>query len=292
MVDTFWVTSGASSNGDPHITMLNMNGEVLHSYVNGTLIDGVGGAVDPVSGYAYWTNFSHGTVTRMPPDFSGVEVFISDTGYSRGIGDNPESLVIRGDRFLVGHADAGPSPYRRRGIAEWDRNGNFVTAYYPIVGRRGTDWISLAPDDRTLFYTSEDGTIRRYDLVNRTQLTDFASPGGVLFAVLVRQSDEHVFVTGNRIVYHYGSTGQLLKTFAPKPTPETLFAACLSLDERTLFTGEYNGHRLWAIDIATGVGLEAPFATLPSYASGVGGIFSLGGMVQYEGGWSVGRISV
>lgn len=263
-----------------------------------------GGAVDPVTGYPYWTEFFHGHIMRMPPDFSSPpEIFIEDTGYSNTRAMRPESLVIRGDRFLIGHADwAWEFPV----LAEWNRNAEFVAEYNPEPEEAAIDWIDLASDDRTIFYTSEGTRIMRYDLVTKSQLSDFAIvPNETLYALVLRKADNHVFVVGYQRIYHFDSEGQLVTTFQPRSDSVpvvgngedfSFFAGCLSIDEQTLYVGDNlapsevydRGRRIWAINTVTGEGQDVPFIILPSYASEPGGLFT----GQAVGGWTVGRIGM
>ena len=69
---------------------------------------------------------------------------------------------------------------------KFDSAGNFLARFDVAVEDRGSDWIELAADQRTLFYTSEGDSIKRFDVVSNTQLPDFvtnALPGFEAFAL-------------------------------------------------------------------------------------------------------------
>jgi hypothetical protein len=68
-------------------------------------------------------------------------------------------------------------------VIEYDSTGTQVAVFSPQAEDRGTDWIELAADQKTLFYTSEGTHVKRYDLSTSTQLTDFASVPGTSYAL-------------------------------------------------------------------------------------------------------------
>jgi len=47
--------------------------------------------------------------------------------------------------------------------------------YTVKTGFRGTDWVTLAPDQQTIYYTSEDQSVYRYDVGANKQLPDFVA---------------------------------------------------------------------------------------------------------------------
>lgn len=55
-------------------------------------------------------------------------------------------------------------------ILKLDHAGN--TATYGVAG--GAQWIDLAPDQRTMFYTTPNGDVRSFDIVSQTQGPDIA----------------------------------------------------------------------------------------------------------------------
>src|SRR5215472_11910739 len=91
---------------------------------------------------------------------------------------NNESLVFdNSGNFYVGGAGGNI-------IREFTSSGTLLNTFTVTVGPRGTDWIDLAADQHTIFYTSEGGSIRRFDTATNTQLPDFTnSLGGESFAL-------------------------------------------------------------------------------------------------------------
>lgn len=275
--DVFYITGGPSSAGASHISKYRISDGVLLARNTSGAIDGTGGAVDPRTGDPWWTNFNQNTVLR-----SSVNSLATLTTVLTSTGNTVESLVFRGDYIYVGSADGN------RSIRKYTRTGTLV-ASYPVIVNRGTDWISLHPDNKTMYYTSEYGIIYRYNIETQQQLSSFAFPGGTLYTVIVRQSDRHVIVGGNNRIYHLDQNANILAAYDPVPTP-FVFAVCLDITEKYLMVGDYSSNAVWKINLATGAGASTPFIYQPGGSSfKTGGIFSLGGTVTL--GWVVGSVA-
>ncbi len=90
--------------------------------------------------------------------------------FGSGYNAHPESIVFdsSGDAY-VGQADG------TRQVREFSPSGTFLNSFAPAVQGRGTDWIDLAPDGCTLYYTSEGTDVRRFDVCTNTQLPVFST---------------------------------------------------------------------------------------------------------------------
>ena len=83
---------------------------------------------------------------------------------------HPLSLVFdnRGNLYVGQQA----TPY----IAEFNPSGENVANIGPVAtGETGDDWIDLASDQCTIFYTTETNVIYRYNKCTNTQLSPFIS---------------------------------------------------------------------------------------------------------------------
>jgi len=60
-------------------------------------------------------------------------------------------------------------------LRKFDDAGALLDTYVASLGASGTNSIDLAQDNATVYYTSLDRVIRRYDIVNDVQLSDFAT---------------------------------------------------------------------------------------------------------------------
>lgn len=143
------------------------NGRLLQK-INTGATENDGMAFDS-SGNLYVTNFNDQTVTKVGT--TGVRLGTFGGGYV-GL---PESIVFdRSGNAYVGQANdsffGGPAP-----ILKFGPNGNLLASYSAPFEDRGTDWIDLAADQRTMFYTSEGTRIKRFDVVGNNALADFAN---------------------------------------------------------------------------------------------------------------------
>ena len=138
-----------------------------------TVSDGFGGfttgcGFNPDRTALYTTNFSSGRIVK----YDDADPHTSTSFASTGIG-SPESVVFKMDGgYFVG----GPGVAM---ILEYDSSDNFVTSHSVAAndGTGGTDWIDLAVNQTTLFYTAEGRLIKRYD-TSSGQLADFATLPG------------------------------------------------------------------------------------------------------------------
>lgn len=166
----------------------------------------------------YVTNFDAGDVKKF--DNAGNLIGVFGSGYS----GSPESIVFN----TAGHAYVGAVD-GDNDIREFDAAGNPVAQFDVAIEDRGSDWIDLAADQRTMLYTSEGTAIHAYDVVADTQLPDFAGPGtlyGPAFALRILP-DGSVLVADTIDIRQVAPGGTILNTWSV--TGETDFFA-LNLD--------------------------------------------------------------
>jgi DNA-binding beta-propeller fold protein YncE len=85
-------------------------------------------------------------------------------------GGGPESIVFdAAGSFYVS------SPDGDKMIRKFDAAGTLLATYSAATEERGTDWIDLAKDQCTLYYTSEGPSVKRFDVCTNKQLSDFAT---------------------------------------------------------------------------------------------------------------------
>lgn len=167
-----------------------------------------------------------------------------------------ESIAIN----AAGHVFVG-QPDGTRTVVENDSAGAHVADHTVATQNRGSDWIDLAADQCTLYYTSEGSLVKRFNVCTDTQLTDFATlpnaAGSVGYAVRIRPNGE-VLVAGVDEVVRFDSTGVVLKEY-PKPVTETsfLFAMNLDPDGTSFWTAGYFTANVYRYDIATGALLKS-----------------------------------
>lgn len=212
-----------------------------------TLSTGVGGlttgsAFDSAGNF-YVTNFDGGSITKFtgPGDPHTPGVFAS------GISSAPESIVfdLAGNMY-VGAADG------TRDIRKFDSAGNLLATYDVATTARGSDWIDLAVDQKTMFYTSEGDEVKRFDVSTNTQLADFATglPGSNAFALRLL-GDGTLLVADRQVIVRLNSSGGIIQTY-DTPGNDNWFALNLDPDAKSFWSGDFGTGELVKFNIATG----------------------------------------
>ena len=127
-----------------------------------TISDGTGGVITAGCAFdsayrLFTTNFSN---TAPVPD---IFRFAIDNAHSivqkiSGGFSQSESIAFDGHGFFyVGYAGGGLEKYNHDGV--------FQTSFSPTVENRSVDWIDVASDGQTIFYTSEGRKIFRFSTV-------------------------------------------------------------------------------------------------------------------------------
>lgn len=227
------------------------NGQVNWYRSNGTFVQtlntGLGGfttgsAADS-AGNLYVTDFSAAAVSKF--DNTGTLIGTFGTGYNA----SPESILFdSAGNAYVGQADGSHQ------VLKFNSAGTPLASYSPAIENRGTDWIDLAADQHTLFYTSEGNTIKRFDLATNTQLANFASglPGLDAFALRLLSSGG-LLVADSDAVRRLDASGNVVQTYTPTGGSGQLFALNLDPNGTSFWTGDDTTGILYKVNIATGV---------------------------------------
>jgi hypothetical protein len=229
------------------------------------LNDGTGsyttGGIFDASQNFFVTDFGSGAISKY--DSSGVLQPQFATGLA-----SPESLVFdNSGNLYVGQASGNL-------VAEFNSAGTRQPDIGPLTTQdRGTDWIDLAADHCTLFYTSEGSDVLRFNKCTNTQLTNFNTvtlPGSNAFALRIRPNGD-VLVADSSSVIRLDSAGNVLQTYLCSGLSGCsggLFALNLDGDNTSFWTGDFNSGNIWRVDIATG-------NVLQTIATGSGALFGL-----------------
>lgn len=218
-------------------------------YTTGMAFDGAGNL--------FATGFLTDRIDRIAPDGAGLGPFGS------GFNKNPESIVFD----AAGNAYVGQSDGNHR-VLKFDAAGTLVDSYPVAIESRGSDWIELAADQRTLYYTSEGHTIKRYDLVARKQLPDFATglPGDESFQLQLLP-DGGVLLADDHWIFRFGADGKIAQTYGYSPASQW-FNLVLDPDGTSFWTSDQGNGEVARFDIATG-------RELRRFVSDPGGAFGL-----------------
>lgn len=204
------------------------------------------------------TNWTASNMTKF--DNTGT-IILPNPFITNDASSHNESIVF--DAFgnmYIGQADG------TRDVIKRDSAGNFLARYDVATQNRGSDWIDLAADNKTLYYTSEGTTIFRYDLSTSTQLADFATfAGGNAFALRLLAGGGLLVADGVDI-RRLDSLGNVIQTY-DDPSVSQWFALNIDPDGTSFWSADYSSHQIFKFDIATGAVLDH-FDT-PSNISGL-----------------------
>jgi hypothetical protein len=216
------------------------NGQVKHFTPTGTLLETLDdttgsqfttGMCFDSAGNLFVTNFDANLVSK----FNNTGDLVS-ANFISGITSSPESCVVdAAGNIYVGVADGDGD------IRKYDAAGTLLAQFDVATELRGSDWIDLAADQCTMFYTSEGFTIKRYDVCTSTQLSDFATGlTGNIFAFRILP-DGGVLVAETSQVQRLDSSGAVVSTYI---APGGTFLFALNRDP--------NGTQFWTGDLFSG----------------------------------------
>lgn len=204
------VASGTVTIGDPVVLFAGVgNGQVKEFDSSGNLLKTLntsqGGSTtgmgfDQVA-TLYVTDFSSANVTKF--DGNGNLVGNFGSGYNC----KPESIVFD----AAGNAYVGETGCDRA-LLKFDAYGNLLAAYPGQTEVEGVDWIDLAPDQCTIFYTSQGKTVFRFNGCTGQQLSTFATglQTGLGLKVL---ADNSVLVADKADIIRFDSGGRQVSKY-------------------------------------------------------------------------------
>jgi hypothetical protein len=203
-------------------------------------------------GHLYVTNFDANVVSVFDTNGDLIGTFGSNYG------DNPESIVFDEEgNMYVGHAGPGGGIVADRSIKKYDPSGTLLAEFEVECEDRGSDWIELASDQCTMFYTSEGTLVKRFDVCTNTQLPDFASGlSGRLYALRLLE-DGSLLVAGQQNIQHLDSTGAIIGTYDVLGE-DHWFALNRDPDGESFWSGDQGSGSFYKIDIDSGEVLIGP----------------------------------
>lgn len=237
------------SNGDVFVAI--GSGQVQWRHADGSLVKTL---TAPVAGNNFTTGMAFGEagdlfVTMF--DSQAVAVFDNSGDFLQtfgsGYNSDPESIVIdASNNVYVGQADGSHE------ILKFDSAGTPVAQFAIVTDRRGSDWIDLAGDLCTMYYTSEGTLLKRFDVCLNQQLTDFNTTpflGAAAYAHRLLTNGTTLVADSDRIV-RLDAAGTVVQTYTV--TNEAAFFA-LNLDP--------DGTSFWSADLTTGDVFKFDIAT-------------------------------
>jgi streptogramin lyase len=241
--------------GNATVEEYKPDGTLVATSSGGGLTQEATGSVIGSDGNLYTTNFQGGTVEKFDPTLAHVGTFASEF-------TNPESIVrMASGNFLVGDA-------ARDVVTELDQAGGVVASFTVAIEDRGTDWIDLAADQCTLYYTSEGTSIFRFNICTSTQLSNFTDDLPNTAYALRLRSDGSVLVADTSAAYRIDPSGAIVNTYTATEPVSTLFGLNLDPDGTTFWTADLGTGHLYRFDIATGLQIKT-FATDTGVVAGL-----------------------
>jgi hypothetical protein len=194
------------------------------------------------AGNLYVTDFSVSApaVTRFTPS-GGVSSFGS--GYSA----DPESIVFDAvGNAYVGHADGAPH------LLKFNSTGTPAAAFDPASEARGTDWIDLAPDQCTIYYTSEGTRVKTFDVCANAQGPDFATglPGSNAYTLRLLPGGG-ALVADTAVIVRLDASGQVAQSY-DSPGEDLWYGLTLDPDGKSFWATDFNTGDVIQFDITTG----------------------------------------
>ena len=192
-----------------------------------------------------------GTVTKFDKNGNLTGPFGS------GYGASTESIAIdAAQNVYVGQPDSSPIS-----ILGFNSTGTPLpgSPFIAAAEDRGTDWIDLAADQCTMFYTSEFTHVKRFNVCTSTQMSDFnavALPGQA-FALRILPTGEVIVADKDSIIL-LDASGTPEKTYLAPSDFDTindfLFAMTLDPDGTHFWTASFFGGNVYRYDFANTTG--------------------------------------
>jgi uncharacterized repeat protein (TIGR02543 family) len=250
---TFALGEVFAATGGGAVEIFQPDGTFLGTLDTGTLAS-AGMAFDK-SGNLYVTTFGAPSVVKF--DIHGNLLGNFGSGYT----NFAESILfdLAGNAF-VGAATAsfGNSPPTVP-IFEFTANGNPVTTLQVASDQRGSDWIELLGDQKTMLYTSEGHLVKSFNVSTNTQNPDFAAnlPGASAYAFRQVPTDGSLLVADTNHVLRLNPSGAVTQTYTPTALPQVLFAVNLDPDGVSFWTADLGNGNVTRFNIATGAQISA-----------------------------------
>jgi hypothetical protein len=195
----------------------------------------------------YVTNFDQNRISKFDDTGAFLGVFaITDPASSVESLSIARSAAHTGTNFSVyaGQADG------TRDILKFNENGVLLDRFNVPTERRGSDWIDLATDQCTMYYTSEGQRVLRYDVCEDTPLPDFTNQGLLHFAMRIRPGGQ-VLAANSLDIRRYNADGSVAQIY-DVPGFDSWFALNMNPDNTTFWSADSVNSQAVKFDIKTG----------------------------------------
>lgn len=243
--------------------------QVFHMELNTVPFTFTTGMTFDPDGNLYVTNFNDQSVSKFDPSGNLLDArwAVTTTG-------QPESIVRdqNGDFYVSSAISEGL-------VHKFAADGSLIRTFDfnpSNVGRGGTDWMDLAADNCTMFWTVEENNIRMFDVCNDNNLGVFnVSPPlfSYLFALRILP-DGGMLVANTNVVVRLDAGGNQIQTY-DAPGEDFWFSLNLVPGCEEFWSGNIETGRAYRFDIESGTILEV-------LDTGVGGGYLAGLVIKGE----------
>jgi len=228
--------------GDGKVKRLHPDGSLIAVYDTGLPGGETAGMAFDEAGNLYLTHFDGNQVYK----FNKSGKFI--TAFGDGYDSSPESIAIdQNQNVYVGQADGSGD------VLLFDKDGQLIETFNVPTEDRGSDWIDLASDQKTLFYTSEGKYVSRYDVEAKQALPYFNKtplPGSTAYALRILP-DGGIIVADTEVIVRLDKKGKVKKTY-DAPGEDGWFAMNVDPDGKTFWSGNIETGEVYRFDIKSG----------------------------------------
>jgi PKD repeat protein len=187
----------------------------------------------------YVTDFSADAISK----FDGNGTLAGNFGSSYNC--KPESIVFDSS----GNAYVGETGCSHA-LLKFDAYGNLAAAYSVSTETEGSDWIDLASDQCTVYYTSQGTTVFRFNACTGQQQPPFAKSLTTGLAVKILP-DKSVLVADKGDIVHFDASGQAIGKYTA--AGETcLVSLALDPDGKSFWAVDYCSSDVVHFDISSG----------------------------------------
>lgn len=253
-----WVKGDVFAGVGGGVNVFERDGDFKESLEDGTESFTTGCAFD-ANDNLYSTTFDNQSVVKYAKAHPHN---ILDTYASQPGNNSPESIVFdRAGNFYVGHADGAGD------VEKHSPSGAFLESFDVQTQNRGSDFIELATDQRTLFYTSEGSTVFRYNVDTDTQLAPFATGIGTnMFALRLLPPGDGtggLLVANSADIKRLNASGNVVETY-DAPGEDIWFALNLDPNGTSFWSGDLNTGNFYRFNIASGAIELGPVDAMPN----------------------------
>ncbi|MBT4098523.1 MAG: T9SS type A sorting domain-containing protein [Gemmatimonadetes bacterium] len=214
-------------------------------------------------GYTGDCGFSPDLSTLVTTNYTNSRLFIFEDGASHAALKTIETgevspgghagAVVFDDagNLFVGHPDGNSL------IHKYSAAGSLVETYDVEVDKRGSNWLDLAADQSTVYYTSQGRYIHRYEVATRTQLAPFAELPGEGHAQAIRllapgDGSGGLLVADGVNIKRLDERGNVMMTY-DLPDRDSWFAINLDPDGTSVWATDADSDQIVRFHIGSGL---------------------------------------